>query len=1322
MKHLPMKFLLATLVVLLHHQLWKDCRSVTVVESIIMYHTHVNHTFVLEQYIAVCGHDFLCDVSVVPPHLKSNNSYESHIKCPPCSCNISCLVNWNCCPDLYLTLPPMTCETVDLEGFERNETENFRIVSSCPNDTIQEQIEACEVRNLSIIDRLFLPPVTSDGNLSIAFKNRHCAACNGFIAESEWIFNISCSQPTDFNYFSSYSEILNRASERNCHLSFYPINEEYAYKCEYRKVRDDMYYNTCRWTDYWQDSDNGDIQKMCESDYDLELELENSGITFKNVFCYICNAPYYDDNAIETCNSTDVWKPYDEKLFNACQYYPTITAVYPFKNIFCKLCNTNMENSLYFNDAEVTFTQGQFPFQYNITVEHFSFEYFYKVYLDIYSSTEYEDYEYIDVFQEFNSAYDVNLNSLLEQIHPYSPKRICHHSLKEPFATTLSEELNVRVLQQICYDYRVAYPMECLSTLLMMDHASPRHPRESEPVEERKVPLIIDCYRDSLPDLAMRTVPYCDQYLTDSIFTYLPVMKTKGDFNRFLFTSVFCALCNIDEDEVISIMSSNHMHYIEDTLYDFLRFLNIFKITLFCSLHLNFHNHVFLHSAIQTAYSMGCEVRYEPPPESDASCDIQDYDVGYCNSTGLWWEYDEDVVSACEYIELPWTLPVQKIQNVTYRNEFCILCNPLYSETNVIDSCSITGHLDLACEEGPVIQASYPYKNAFCMMCNLGIGIIVTETLASYTTTPTPFPPTNPSPTDSLPSLRSVFSIQQYDWGSQQTNYQSCNDHQFYDSLQGVCRNKTCYPGKILIGSNCSSLLTVTNNLRYAITMRHKGMVSGVLTIQDISTVYNFTLKDHLADIFRTSDFVIETMFSLYNISCDAEINNTNANVYIDLLTYVKVFVFGDVQRLLVEIDMVSFMNTELNITLDDGVLHLQNSFNRHASHIDGILHEYDQSQVCYVHMSSPPITNASSDDFRTVHISNLLICVQTIFKKYEYRLDWDGLTLYLVNLGLKLYYEEFQILPNGMVTVCLDRVLTAIHTASATQISVLRVLTTVCVTVSVICLLLTLLTYALFPHLRTIPGKNNIVLIVTLLMAQIVLLIQPIVTEVESLCIVIGSFSHYAWLCYFASLISCSVHMFRVFTGLHLHYEDNANKTVAKYTAFTFGIPAIIVVSVLSITMATTDGQSWGYSTYNCFIKEKYVYISTFITPLVVACSCNLVCLIVTANKIRVVPKIQKNKPDQVHFIVYLKLFVLTGMTWTFQIVDAFLMESVLTYISTFLNGCQGLLIFLTYVCNKRVLTLYKQLLLGERSDDEFHSSESRDSRAYEKTATTHM
>jgi hypothetical protein len=78
--------------------------------------------------------------------------------------------------------------------------------------------------------------------------------------------------------------------------------------------------------------------------------------------------------------------------------------------------------------------------------------------------------------------------------------------------------------------------------------------------------------------------------------------------------------------------------------------------------------------------------------------------------------------------------------------------------------------------------------------------------------------------------------------------------------------------------------------------------------------------------------------------------------------------------------------------------------------------------------------------------------------------------------------------------------------------------------------------------------------------------------------------------------------------------------------------------------------------------MNELIAVIVTFLSPITLVCVINIFFFVVTSLKIASTPKIenesQQSTSNRVHFVVYVKLFTITGITWVFQIIDSFLLH----------------------------------------------------------------
>jgi hypothetical protein len=134
-----------------------------------------------------------------------------------------------------------------------------------------------------------------------------------------------------------------------------------------------------------------------------------------------------------------------------------------------------------------------------------------------------------------------------------------------------------------------------------------------------------------------------------------------------------------------------------------------------------------------------------------------------------------------------------------------------------------------------------------------------------------------------------------------------------------------------------------------------------------------------------------------------------------------------------------------------------------------------------------------------------------------QWRLSEDGEKLWLC---VDLYRAVF---PQRVVVVRRERGGTPLTR---------QVVSAVCGGVSVLCLLLTLVTYSLFSSLRALPGLNNMGLSASLGLAQLSLLLPWHRTGSATVCQLVGMLTHWLWLQAFGWMAVCCVHMARVFTA----------------------------------------------------------------------------------------------------------------------------------------------------------------------------------------------
>ncbi|XP_059152071.1 adhesion G protein-coupled receptor E3-like [Physella acuta] len=261
------------------------------------------------------------------------------------------------------------------------------------------------------------------------------------------------------------------------------------------------------------------------------------------------------------------------------------------------------------------------------------------------------------------------------------------------------------------------------------------------------------------------------------------------------------------------------------------------------------------------------------------------------------------------------------------------------------------------------------------------------------------------------------------------------------------------------------------------------------------------------------------------------------------------------------------------------------------------------------------------------------------------------------------------------------------------------------CLGCSMVCLLLTVTAYTVFPVLRTRAGKNNVVLSLSLMLAQASLIVSSHTTAPGILCTTIGITTHFLWLWMFSWTLVCSHHMFKVFTArtpVLPGTPREQNVELMKTVGLSLAVPTVVCVAVVATHLVVYDGTKTGYGETSCYMDNTFLVGLSLVGPLAVIITCNLsfflttVCII---HKTRRMQSAMYSSSDLVKDVfIYAKLSTITGAFWTLAVVAEALDVTALRFISIVINGLQGVFIFLSYTCNKRVLDLIVMFVYGHR------------------------
>ncbi|CAC5404827.1 unnamed protein product [Mytilus coruscus] len=301
----------------------------------------VNLTFITDMYAEFCGKTECNSKRAKTTHEQNilvNDSF-----CPDCSCQVSCFISGNCCPDVFFDNEPTCIDTNVLLAAGNRQREFSKAIlmqDKCPNKSNEELSKLCNMSS-DLETQLQNVPVTSITS-GLTFRNIYCLQCFNDSLEyaKHWSLEIDCEEEGNLNFMSNYSQIIKLSKSKKCDL-FYDTSflENYTRSCQ----MNENIISMCNVSGTWNKYDSN-IEYACKV-------YDNNFYMFKNIYCYMCNPPEKSDvitgcNITEsldnTINVTRVHQIVHCGRINILQLHYQLTLL----NYSCKPCNSSIGSDI----------------------------------------------------------------------------------------------------------------------------------------------------------------------------------------------------------------------------------------------------------------------------------------------------------------------------------------------------------------------------------------------------------------------------------------------------------------------------------------------------------------------------------------------------------------------------------------------------------------------------------------------------------------------------------------------------------------------------------------------------------------------------------------------------------------------------------------------------------------------------------------------------------------------------------------------------------------------------------------------------------------
>ncbi|XP_066445533.1 adhesion G protein-coupled receptor E1-like [Eleutherodactylus coqui] len=254
-----------------------------------------------------------------------------------------------------------------------------------------------------------------------------------------------------------------------------------------------------------------------------------------------------------------------------------------------------------------------------------------------------------------------------------------------------------------------------------------------------------------------------------------------------------------------------------------------------------------------------------------------------------------------------------------------------------------------------------------------------------------------------------------------------------------------------------------------------------------------------------------------------------------------------------------------------------------------------------------------------------------------------------------------------------------------------LKLLSVIGLSLSLVCLCLSFLTFILCQSLRSAHTSVLTVLCVCLFLGQLLVLVGLQQTSNKILCSVIAGSLEFFFLCAFCWMSLESILLFLTVRNLQALNYMNSQRSHFPYVCLVgFGIPSIII-----IVSASIHPDMYGEETH-CWLKIDYVW--SFLGPVCMFIVVNFILLILTFWLLRKkLSSLNSNVSTLKHtrlltFKAFSQLFIL-GCTWIIGFFQFGSGSIITSYVFTICNSLQGVYLFIVHcLLNHQVREQYSR------------------------------
>ena len=298
----------------------------------------------------------------------------------------------------------------------------------------------------------------------------------------------------------------------------------------------------------------------------------------------------------------------------------------------------------------------------------------------------------------------------------------------------------------------------------------------------------------------------------------------------------------------------------------------------------------------------------------------------------------------------------------------------------------------------------------------------------------------------------------------------------------------------------------------------------------------------------------------------------------------------------------------------------------------------------------------------------------------------------------------RFQIVNESTVIVCEKDLSRSILGGEISDVDLaLNFATVVFIGISIICLVIRIALQVCLSIFKNRPGRLQLQLTIAFLIAFVMLIVGVFLSDFPEACTTAAILLAYGFLAAFIWMNIIGVDTWLVFRPSAAFFRaDDKEKSLLIHIMCGWGIPLLLATISIAMNYINADENfSPEFGGSRCWYTQRYAMLLYFGLPIALSIIINITLYIWTSINLHKACKSRTHviKKQRYNFFVYVRLFILMGITWIFGFISAFTDEIVIDFIFVILTSLQGLFLFISFVWDKCVLSELKQKTKSETS-----------------------